>query len=89
MIGGATAINSFASQVAQTDFVPPDDPVLEIPLSEFRDLIGELAATYNQLAELVRDAGILRGHALAKMTTTASDAIKAARSPPEKILRFI
>lgn len=86
MIGGATAINSFASHVTQADFVLPDDPVLEIPLSEFQDLIGELAATYNQLAELVRDAGILRGHELAKMTTNASDAIKAARSPPEKIL---
>jgi hypothetical protein len=86
MIGGATAINSFASQVAQTDFVPPDDPVLEIPLSEFQDLIGELAATYNQLAELVRDTGISRGPDLAKMTAKASDTIKAARSPIEKIL---
>jgi hypothetical protein len=82
----AGSINSFAFQETQADFVPPEDPVLEIPLSEFQDLIGELAATYNQLAELVRDAGILRGHELAKMTTNASDAIKAARSPLEKIL---
>jgi hypothetical protein len=86
MIEVATAINSFAFQASQADSVPPEDPVLEIPLSEFRDLIGELAATYNQLAELVRDTGILRGPELAKMTAKASDTIKAARSPLEKIL---
>jgi hypothetical protein len=86
LLNRASAIYGFGSTSPKADFVPPDDPVLEIPLSEFQDLIGELAATYNQLAELVRDAGILRGHELAKMTTNASDTIKAARSPPEKIL---
>jgi hypothetical protein len=86
LLNRASAIYGFGSTSPKADSVPPDDPVLEIPLSEFQDLMGELAATYNQLAELVRDAGIIRGHELAKMTTQATDAIKAARSPPEKIL---
>jgi hypothetical protein len=80
------SINTFGSASPKAGFAPPDDPVLEIPLSEFQDLLNQLVETYNQLAEFVRDAGIIRGHELAKMTTTASDAIKAARSPPEKIL---
>ncbi len=86
MIGVAAAINSFASHGMQIKSVPPDDPVLEIPLSEFQDILSQLVETYNQLAELVRDIGILRGPELAKMTTKASDTIKATRSPREKIL---
>jgi len=82
----SASIYTFGKASPKTDFVPPDDPVLEIPLSEFQDLIGELAATYNQLAELVRDIGISRGPELARMTARASDTIKAARSPIEKIL---
>jgi hypothetical protein len=86
MIGVATAINSFASHGTQIKSVPPDDPVLEIPLSEFQDLLSQFVETYNQLAELVRDTGISRGPELAKVTAKASDTIKAARSPLEKIL---
>ena len=35
---------------------------------------------------MVRDAGILRGHPLAKMTVKANDSLKAVGSPTEKIL---
>ncbi len=86
LLNRASAIYGFGSTSPKADFVPPDDPVLEIPLSEFQDLLGQLVETYNQLAELVRDTGISRGPELAKMTAKASDTIKAAKSPLEKTL---
>ena len=66
-------------------FVSPDDPILEIPLSEFQGLLEEMVLTHNQIAEMIRDAGILRGRELSKMVTRASDGLKAARSPMEKL----
>jgi hypothetical protein len=86
MIKVAAAINSFASQVAQTDFVPPDDPILEIPLSEFKHVLEDLVSVYNAMAEAVRDAGIIRGRELAKLTEDHSRGLKAERSPTAKLL---
>ena len=37
------------------------------------------------MAEMVRDAGILRGRELSKMVTKASDSLKVTRSPIEKL----
>jgi hypothetical protein len=79
-----TQINSFASD-AKADIVPPDDPILEIPLSEFQGLLEEMVLTHNQIAEMVRDAGILRGKELSRVVTRASDNLKATRSPVEKL----
>ena len=78
-------INSFASTATRTDIVPPDDPIFEIPFSELQGLLNEMVLTYNQIAETVRDAGILRGRELARMLTRASDSLKATRSPIEKL----
>jgi hypothetical protein len=78
------SINTFGPS-PKADFVPPDDPILEIPLSELQGLLNEMVITYNQMAEMVRDAGILRGKELAKMVTKASDSLKATRSPIEKL----
>ena len=77
-------INSFGIS-PKADIVPSDDPILEIPLSELQSLLDEMTLTYNQMAEVVRDAGILRGKELARMVTKASDSLKATRSPIEKL----
>jgi len=76
----AESINTFGTS-PKADF-----ETIEIPVSEFQNIIKDLADTYNQVAEMVRDAGILRGHPLAKMVTRASDSLKAVGSPTEKIL---
>ena len=78
-------INTFGSKSPNADFVQPDDPIFEIPLSELQGLLNEMVLTYNQMAEMVRDAGILRGRELARMLTRASDSLKATRSPIEKL----
>jgi hypothetical protein len=78
-------INNFAP-LGQADVQPSGDPILEIPLSEFQHLLEELATTYNQIAETMRDAGILRGRELTRITEDNSRAIKTERSPITKFL---
>jgi hypothetical protein len=78
-------INTFGTTSPKADFEPPDDPILEIPLSELQGLLNEMILTYNQIAETVRDAGILRGRELARLVTRVSDSLKATRSPIEKL----
>ena len=85
MIEIATALNRFAS-AQQADSVPPDDPILEIHLSEFQHVLEDLVSVYNQMAEAVRDAGILRGRELARLTEGHSRAIKVEQSPTAKLL---
>jgi hypothetical protein len=80
----AGSLNNFG-QSPKADIVPPDDPIFEIPFSELQGLLNEMVLTYNQMAEMVRDAGILRGRELARMLTRASDSLKATRSPMEKL----
>ena len=62
------------------------DAILEIPASELDLVLKEAVDFFNEVAELVRDAGILRGRELARLTSRASDAIRAARLPTEKIM---
>ncbi|MEI6105305.1 MAG: hypothetical protein WCP70_15335 [Methanothrix sp.] len=62
------------------------DAILEIPASEMQLVLNEAVGLFNQAAELVRDAGILRGRELARMLTRASDSLKATRSPTEKLM---
>ena len=77
--------NASINSLPKTIDVPPDDPILEIPLSEFQGLLEEMVLTHNQIAEMIRDAGILRGRELSKIVTKASDSLKATRSPMEKL----
>jgi hypothetical protein len=84
MIDVAKAINTFGIS-PKANIVPPNDPIFEIPFSELQGLLNEMVLTYNQIAETVRDAGILRGRELSKMVTKASDSLKATRSPIEKL----
>ena len=82
----ATAsINSLSSHAMQAD-VPLDDPILEIHASELQSLLNEMLLTHNELAELVRDSGILRGRELARLTEDHARTLKAERSPATKLM---
>jgi len=78
------SINNFAYVAKQAPDVQPEDSI-EIPLSEFQHLLKELAATYNQIAETIRETGILRGRELARVTEENSRALKAEKSPVTKL----
>jgi hypothetical protein len=82
----ATAINSFASKASQTDFAPPEDPILEIPLSQFQHVLDDMVSVYNQMAEAVRDAGIIRGRELSRLTESHTQSLRTEKSPITKIL---
>jgi hypothetical protein len=77
-------INTFGA-APKADSVSPDDPILEIPLSELQGLLNEMTLNYNVTAETGRDAGILRGRELARMTAKANDSLRATHSPIEKL----
>jgi hypothetical protein len=78
-------INSFG-QSPKNNIVPPDDSILEIPVSELQGLLNEMVLTHNQIAEMVRDAGILRGRELARLTESHNAALKAEKSPITKLI---
>ena len=82
----ATQINTFGSKSPKADFEPPDDPILEIHASELQGLLNEMVLTHNEMAEMVRDAGIVRGRELARLTEDHAGALKAERSPITKLL---
>lgn len=63
-----------------------DDPILEIHYSDLQGILNELLLTHNQMAEMVKDAGIIRGRELARITESHNAALKAERSPLTKIL---
>jgi hypothetical protein len=73
-------------KATQDASVPPDDPILEIPLSEFQHILEDLVSVYNQIAEVVKISGILRGRELARLTEEHTRSLKAERSPITKIL---
>lgn len=85
MVERAKAIYGFLPDGQQAD-VQTSEPILEIPVSEFQELLRELGNTYNLIAETVRDAGILRGRELAKLTEDNSRALKAEKSPTTMFL---
>jgi hypothetical protein len=62
------------------------DAILEIPASELQHFFDDLILTFNSLNDLLKDQGILRGRELAELNTRATQAVKAARSPMEKLL---
>ena len=79
-------IKTFRTNDSKDQAPTSEDPILEIPLSEFKAILADLTTTYNMVAEMVRDSAILRGRELAKMTATAQSSLKATQSPTEKIL---
>lgn len=76
-----TQINTLPSHATQADFV-----TIEIPVSEFQSVLNDLVEVYNQHVEAIKEAGIIRGKELARMTAKAQDSLKAAQSPTEKLL---
>jgi len=59
---------------------------IEITVFELQGFFDELIQTYNPLNDLLKDQGILRGRELAELNNRVSQAVKAAKSPIEKLL---
>lgn len=63
-----------------------DESILEIPAADLQGLLSEMVRTYNAIAEMVRDAGILRGRELARLTEHNNKALMAEKSPITQML---
>jgi hypothetical protein len=79
-------INTFGTSPKADLVSRSEDHILEIPLYEFQNVLEDLVSVYNQMAEIVRDAGIIRGRELARLTENHSRALKAENSPTAKLL---
>ena len=76
--------NSFGLSAGQEQ--PSEDQILEIPVSEFQAILEDLVLIHNQIVEAVRDAGLLRGRELARLTEDHARTLKAEKSPTAKLL---
>jgi hypothetical protein len=79
-------INSFASGSGQNSHAPPEEDIIEIPISQMQGFFDELIVTYNALNDLLKENSILRGRELAELNENAMRAIKSEKSPVGKLL---
>ncbi|NPV63649.1 MAG: hypothetical protein HPY61_13680 [Methanotrichaceae archaeon] len=62
------------------------EEVIEIPVSELQAFFVDLTQIYNNLTNVLKESGILRGRKLAEMNTRATSGIKAEKSPMGKLM---
>lgn len=79
-------INSFASTATRADAVPPDDPILEIPLSELQALSNSTVALFNDILDIAREERLLDKKDSAELLINAQNTIKNERSPIQKLI---
>jgi len=84
MIEIAKAINSFAHVAQQAD-VPPEDPILEIPLSEFQALFKSAVELFNDILDIAREEQLLEKKESAELLINAQESIKNEKSPVQKL----
>jgi len=81
-----TQINSFASTATRADTVPPDDPILEIPLSELQALSNSTVALFNDILDIAREERLLDKKDSAELLINAQNTIKNEKSPIQKLI---
>lgn len=76
-------INTFGSKPPKADFVPPDDPTLEIPLSELQALFNSSVALFNDILDIAREERLIDKKDSAELLINAQNTIKKEKSPIE------
>ena len=79
-------INSFGSTSPKADFAPPDDPILEIPLSELQALYNSSVALFNDILDIAREERLLDKKDSAELLINAQNSIKNEKSPIQKLV---
>jgi hypothetical protein len=74
-------INSFASTTTRADF-----ETIEISVSEIDHVFKDSIDLYNQLIEVCKEAGILRGRELARLVDGHQRALQAEKNPIARLL---
>lgn len=78
-------INTFGLS-PKADFVPPDDPILEIHASELQALYNSSVALFNDILDIVREERLLDKKGSAEMLINAQKTIKNEKSPIQKLI---
>ena len=79
MINLASArINTFGLS-PKADFVPPDDPILEIHASELQALYNSSVALFNDILDIAREERLLDKKDSAELLINAQNTIKKER----------
>jgi len=78
-------INTFGPS-PKADFVPPDDPILEIPASELQALYNSSVALFNDILDIAREERLLDKRDSADILISAQNTIKNEKSPIQKLI---
>lgn len=62
------------------------EEVVEIPVAELQAFYKDMIQVYDTLNEVLKEAGILRGRELAELNTKTTNAVKAEKSPIQKLI---
>lgn len=79
-------INTFGSTEPKDDFAPPDDHILEIPLSELQALYNSSVALFNDILDFAREERLLDKKDSAELLINAQNSIKNEKSPIQKLV---
>lgn len=80
-----TRIKAFGPS-PKADFVPPNDPILEVPLSEMQALYNSSVALFNDILDFAREERLLDKKDSAELLINAQTAIKNEKSPIQKLV---
>jgi hypothetical protein len=80
----SASINSFGPST-KADFVQPEDTI-EIRVSEIDHVFKDSIDLYNQLIEVCKETGILRGRELARLVDGHQRALQAEKNPVARLL---
>ena len=78
-------INTFGPS-PKADFVPPDDPILEIHASELQALFNSSVALFNDILDIAREERLLDKKNSAEILIKAQNTIKNEKSPIQKLI---
>ena len=78
-------INTFGPS-PKADFVPPDDPILEIHASELQALYNSSVALFNDIWEIAREERLQDKKDSAEILIKAQNTIKNEKSPIQKLI---
>ncbi len=79
-------LNTFGSTSPKVDNVPPDDPILEIPLSELQALSNSAVALFNDILDIAREERLIDKKDSAELLINAQNIIKNEKSPIQKLI---
>jgi hypothetical protein len=86
MVNLASArINTFGPS-PKADFVPPDDPILEIHASELQALYNSSVALFNDVLDIAREERLLDKKDSSELLINAQNTIKNEKSPIQKLI---